>query len=322
MQEIMYDVKNVESSYTRYRNNQRIDAAEINEYVKGLKHVLDSLLLDAFLAEKIIYIMDLCLIINGPDDGIYSAINYCEKYLSNSKSINQAEFDFMKPYPYEIHDNIGVCHVFNPSVESFSSGIPFFTPKMASSWPAVEKWTFEYLSSQYGHRLVPVEVGESYLSEDWSVQLISLRECLQRLEEINSNNYPLYMAQFDLLTHIPKLRADLRFPYILPVHDHLQVIENIWIGNSKSKTPFHFDRYDNLFVQLTGKKKFYLCPQSLFPKSEVVGNSSQLSPQDLFKKGIPVLEIYLSSGDGLFIPRNYWHYAEGLSANISVSFWF
>lgn len=83
----MYDLHGIESFYTVHRNCAKYDVSKIKEYAEGLRLVLNFIPLDQALAEKIIFIMDLCLITNGPDDVILSAIYYCENYLDRKSVV-------------------------------------------------------------------------------------------------------------------------------------------------------------------------------------------------------------------------------------------
>ncbi|KAJ3374967.1 hypothetical protein GGF31_005689 [Allomyces arbusculus] len=134
---------------------------------------------------------------------------------------------------------------------------PFVIRGGVAHWPAMSAWTVTNLNTRFGHRLVPVEVGKSYLDAVWSQRLVPmhefLRECVatravepsrgqdgttsdesdrdssngedEGEEDDDGDNEPggtMYLAQHDLFRQLPALRTDLFVPdqvYMFPSHD-------------------------------------------------------------------------------------------------------
>lgn len=170
---------------------------------------------------------------------------------------------------------------------------PLIISGLADNWPArtTRLWCKPaYLLSRTfgGRRLVPVEIGRSYVDEGWGQELITFREFISSFCDPSSNEPPAasstpslshtqtsrpptkdlaYLAQHPLLTQIPSLRADITIPdlcYTYPPPNPFQrgpaaeeVDEpklNAWFGPAGTITPLHTDPYHNLLVQVVGRK--------------------------------------------------------------------
>ncbi|KAI0888879.1 Clavaminate synthase-like protein [Annulohypoxylon maeteangense] len=156
-------------------------------------------------------------------------------------------------------------------------------------WPALttNPWNQpSYLLSQTfdGRRLVPVEIGRSYVDEGWGQKIITFGEFLREyidssLAETQSNSdddtalatsqkRPIaYLAQHPLFTQLPTLRNDILIPdycYTAPPShptepsiDQPELDEpllNAWFGPPGTITPLHNDPYHNILTQVVGRK--------------------------------------------------------------------
>ena len=103
-----------------------------------------------------------------------------------------------------------------------------------------------------------------------------------------------------------------------------------------TRTPLHFDSYDNLFVQLVGAKYVRLYDTDQTDKLYVSkdgnyglqGNMSKVNCEledfdsHPLAKTCQYTEVLLLPGDCLFIPSRHWHYVRSLSTSISINYWF
>ncbi|KAL1965129.1 hypothetical protein VTN77DRAFT_6042 [Rasamsonia byssochlamydoides] len=168
----------------------------------------------------------------------------------------------------------------------------------------------------------------------------------------------LYLAQCQLSDMPPGLREDLPTPDLVSQAGRGDIYDtNIWMGIPPTYTPLHRDPNPNLFVQLAGRKQVRLLApdegmrvftrvrmelgQSVGREAaafrgeemmqgrertlleEVVwGNdhlgSPALLPEEMGYDGV------LEAGDGLFIPKGWWHSIKGVGDGItaSVNWWF
>lgn len=117
------------------------------------------------------------------------------------------------------------------------------------------------------------------------------------------------------------------------------------VGAEGYVTPMHFDEQENIFTQLYGRKRVRLAPPSCwphlytFPSGHPCDRQSQVTlPQepgqaelDMAQRlrfpafaGMAAHELYadLEAGEVLYIPQYWFHQMEGLTENVSLSWWF
>lgn len=175
------------------------------------------------------------------------------------------------------------------------------------------------------------------------------------LEYLNLNEAPpeapsLYLAQEPLLQSFPQLSG-----YLLPVPDYVKragkgdiYATNLWIGRAgETNTPLHKDPNPNLFVQLAGRKRVRILSPEFgrglvehhrgngvarrFQAGDemMVGKYKEdldvaVWSEDVANGKIEYVDAEVGAGDGLFIPRGWWHAVKGVGnggVSASVS-WF
>ncbi|KAM3065345.1 hypothetical protein ACMFMF_011070 [Clarireedia jacksonii] len=124
-----------------------------------------------------------------------------------------------------------------------------------------------------GRRLVPIELGRSYVDDGWGQKIIKFKDFMDQyiIQEPN-NNSTGYLAQHDLFAQVPSLRADICVPdycYTTPPpphhssplaekHSKLPQLDepllNAWFGPAGTISPLHTDPYHNILCQVVGKK--------------------------------------------------------------------
>ena len=145
-----------------------------------------------------------------------------------------------------------------------------------------------------------------------------------------------YLAQHQLFEQIPQLKNDINMTPSLcgpsgPSH------VNVWIGTGGTRTPLHFDSYDNLLVQVVGSKIVRLydmeetCNLYVLSKGErSYANQGNMSAIDCENEDFiqhpkatdaKYTEVVLFPGDCLFIPKLTWHYVRSLTTSFSINFW-
>ncbi|KFZ24247.1 hypothetical protein V502_01283 [Pseudogymnoascus sp. VKM F-4520 (FW-2644)] len=165
-------------------------------------------------------------------------------------------------------------------------------------WPAMSErpWSNpQYLLKRTlgGRRLVPVEVGRSYVDGGWGQRIIPLKEFLEEFvmrpsavgqaekgeagdsamdKEQDEKGKTGYLAQHNLFSQIPALRSDILIPdvcwldpppphYSSPLADvHAATAKldepllNAWFGPGGTISPLHVDPYHNILAQVVGRK--------------------------------------------------------------------
>ncbi|KAI1142253.1 Clavaminate synthase-like protein [Hypoxylon sp. FL0543] len=158
-----------------------------------------------------------------------------------------------------------------------------------NKWPALttNPWSKpSYLLSQTfdGCRLVPIEIGRSYVDEGWGQKIVTFGEFLREYidpslagaqdnSDVDSPASSLqeasiaYLAQHPLFTQLPGLRNDILIPdycYTAPPPHPTdssmnqpeldEPLLNAWFGPPGTITPLHTDPYHNILTQVVGRK--------------------------------------------------------------------
>lgn len=175
-----------------------------------------------------------------------------------------------------------------------------------------------------------------------------------RTAETSPQSTRLYLAQCQLLDLPRVLRDDFPTPDIVAMAGKGDIYDtNVWIGHSPTYTPLHRDPNPNLFVQLAGQKVVRLLApsegQALFSsirrqlgraggrdaaairgEEMMQGQERDLLDERVWGESAAAgsegsssgYEAHLKAGDGLFIPKGWWHsikgVGEGVTASVSV----
>jgi lysine-specific demethylase 8 len=134
---------------------------------------------------------------------------------------------------------------------------PFILTGFASDWPAMNEhpWhSIDYLRSVAGRgRVVPVEVGKDYRTDDWTQRMMTWDDFLHVLEGPTCSQTILYMAQHNLFSQFHALRGDIlipdyvytapqapaTYPFYRPPNNEENLTLNAWLGPAGTVSPAH-----------------------------------------------------------------------------------
>lgn len=163
----------------------------------------------------------------------------------------------------------------------------------------------------------------------------------------------LYLAQCQLLDLPQTLRDDFPVPELVACAGRGDIYDtNVWIGHPPTYTPLHRDPNPNLFVQLAGRKVVRVLPPdegsalfgSVRRRMGKSGNrgAAAFRGDDMMKgqeralledavwgdsnsgsveiaPGKRGYEAELDAGDGVFIPKGWWHSIKGIGEGVTAS---
>jgi len=173
---------------------------------------------------------------------------------------------------------------------------PLMIPDMLCEWPASQRWHFPaYLMrlTLGGRRIVPVEIGKSYIEAGWTQRVMTFGQFLKSYLLPQEPKGIGYLAQHDLFAQIPALRNDVMIPdycYTSPPEPDAAVsntmglvgvkqleapLLNAWFGPKGTKTPLHTDPYHNILCQVVGSKYIRLYPPTETPKLYPLGQDDK-----------------------------------------------
>lgn len=196
----------------------------------------------------------------------------------------------------------------------------------------------------YGDIIIPMELTETHgASKDISFARLSAPllmflhgSAAQSLGGINASpsNSNLYIAQCPLSDLPAEMQADLPTPEAVQNVGKGDVYaSSIWLGRAPTYTPLHKDPNPNLFVQLAGRKVVRLINpddgESLYRdvrrrigeesgggsfrgEEMMAGKEREVLKEAVWgsrqnSRGPDFLEGELGPGDGVFIPKGWWH---------------
>lgn len=220
--------------------------------------------------------------------------------------------------------------------EHYAPACPGFFPGAAAGWPALD-WTAAKLAQRFGDQELEVQWGRSkdpaYEQRSGRYKRrVPFSRFAAALEAgpsndvyLTANNAPANAWLLAALASELGELGEVFSPRSLGP-EALSASAFLWIGPSGVVTPLHHDLTNNLFVQLSGRKRFYLAsnlqPGPLGNDRHVYSPASLRSPDfERFPElaRVRVHQVDLAPGDVLFLPVGWWHEVEGLSASISLT---
>jgi lysine-specific demethylase 8 len=190
-----------------------------------------------------------------------------------------------------------------------------------------ERWTPESLKKKYGTHPVLVESNEKYIPTRTKT-LVPLADLIDTVQK-NSLAYRFRSMAF--LSQLPDLQEEFRrnnhfSPYF---KGYSEFRHQFWITPKGNATHLHHDSFfDNLNIQIFGRKHFVLIPPSAY--SRLYTRFFWESPIDPLcpdpKKyprfqGVELYEANTEAGDIMFIPQLWWHFVTTVDLSINLNTW-
>ncbi len=209
------------------------------------------------------------------------------------------------------------------------TGKPVKLVNYARNWPAIQKWTYDYLRQQAGHHRVKLhgawQDNEPTKIEMPPVKEVDFSEYIDMLEHDVHSDLRIFL--FNLFKLEPGLLKDFDFP---PIMDgYLKDYPYMFFGCAGSDVRLHYDiDLSNVFItQFGGKKRATLFDQCqtkyLYKLPFTTHSAVDLSDIDYDK--YPALkyahgyQCELDHGETLFMPSGIWHYMQYVEGSFSLS---
>jgi hypothetical protein len=193
---------------------------------------------------------------------------------------------------------------------------PVVIKDLASSWPALKKWTPGYFATEYGSLSVKVydqtftRAGTSYMS---SLRKIPFREYL---DVMMSSSMDLRLFAFNIFWQAPELKQDILWPDITRGFSKKFIF--MFFGCKGSVTPLHYDPDlpHLLHTVLYGKKRVVLFAneesQNLYKHPFNTRSYVDIDHPDFGKfprlKQTKGYHGIIHPGETLYMPSGYWHH--------------
>uniref|UniRef100_A0AAX7T3Z1 Bifunctional peptidase and (3S)-lysyl hydroxylase JMJD7 n=1 Tax=Astatotilapia calliptera TaxID=8154 RepID=A0AAX7T3Z1_ASTCA len=142
-----------------------------------------------------------------------------------------------------------------------------------SHWPALAKWSPDYLRYKVGSKVISVAVtpngyadavnGDRFvMPEERQMSFSSVLDIIEGKVDKGGGVFYVQKQCSNLLQELPELTADVQ-PHIAWMSTALGKLPdavNFWLGEANAITSMHKDHYENLYCVVSGEKHFVLMP--------------------------------------------------------------
>jgi hypothetical protein len=220
-------------------------------------------------------------------------------------------------------------------VERYVRGCrPVVLTEVARDWPAMRRWSPQYLQQHFGHLEVEVQ-AERNSDPKFEQNKLALRRKVNLGQFVDqvlaggaTNDY--YLTANNEILRRPELAPLLEDIGSLPdfcVRADLPRAANFWFGPAGTNTPLHHDTLMLLHTQVVGRKRWrFISPLETPRLYNYVGVFSpiDLDRPDLERyplfRDVKVLEVIVEPGETIFLPLGWWHQVTGLDVSLSLSY--
>ncbi len=207
---------------------------------------------------------------------------------------------------------------------------PLVIRNATQTWPALKKWTFDYLKETVGDQVVPLyDSSKADPAKPINASAAEMKFG-DYIDLIQKEPTDLRIFLFDPIKHAPKLLDDYRSPTDL-MGGFLDKYPNMFFGGKGSITFLHYDiDLAHIFhTHFNGRKHVILFDNKWSERLYKIPFATYaLEDYDIehpdYKQfpaldGVEGQEIILEHGDTLFMPTGYWHWMKYLDGSFSIS---
>jgi len=214
----------------------------------------------------------------------------------------------------------------------YAPGNPVVIEGALSAWPALHRWTPDYLKKTVGSAPVEFQGGRNTaadfeLAKDRHKRTLPFDAFIDLISADGAGN-DAYLTAYNSGSNrhaLDVLNADLGYLDNYLTKEHGMV----WIGPAGTFTPLHFDLTNNLLAQVVGTKSLILLPPSEAPKlanyRHVFSAVHDITDPDQLARYPQAaqacqFDVELNSGDLLFIPIGWWHQVAAVDFSIMLTY--
>jgi len=208
-----------------------------------------------------------------------------------------------------------------------------------TNWPALTRWTPEYLKQAIGSKLIEFQ-GDRIGNARFEVEMESHRRELpfdQFIDLVSGlgieKGNDAYLTAYNSAKNtnvLSVLHSDLGFldKYLSREADRPNGM--MWIGAAGTFTPLHHDLTNNFIAQLVGRKRLIIAPASEIGKLcndfHVYSRLSDLeNPQgglSDFRRlhDLCTYQVTLAPGEIIFMPLAWWHQVKSIDFSVTITY--
>lgn len=211
---------------------------------------------------------------------------------------------------------------------------PVILTDVATEWPALAKWTPQYLKERFGISIVEIQADRERDPQYEPNKLqhrdvTTMGEFVERVLAGGPTNDYYLTANNEVLrseVYAPLLDEVGNLPSICD-RSALAGRSSFWFGPAGTVTPLHHDSVMLFHTQIYGRKRWRLISPLDTPK--VYNFNGYFSAVDLDRPDLArfprfaqarVLDVILEQGETIFLPLAWWHHVTSLEVSISFSY--
>lgn len=205
-------------------------------------------------------------------------------------------------------------------VNFYKAGKPVVYRQCAADWECVKQWSPQYFMEKYAD--YRIDVGDhKYSDEGGRVDTLPLKEAIPILMH-DATRYVRFSSFF---THNPEL-IDMIDPAFREKTAKLMLTKGstqLFMGTAGTYTDLHAAMTNNMFVQINGRKEWFLFHPDNNPFTmPYCENSPTFRSRLLYKdlSSLAGLHAICEPGDVLYLPPFYWHFVRNLDFSIGMSY--
>jgi hypothetical protein len=218
----------------------------------------------------------------------------------------------------------------------YSTGRPVVLAGEMRDWPALKRWTPEYLKETIGTAPVEYQGGRTAnanfeVEKDRHRRETPFNALIDSITGSAGND--AYITAYNSARNretLAPLAHDMGFLDKFLTRQQSGPDGMMWIGPAGTFTPLHHDLTNNLIAQLVGRKQVKLVPASetgkIYNHRHVFSEISDLDDPTIdmtrFPRlpGLRVYEVTLAAGEILFVPFAWWHQVRALDFSVTVTY--
>jgi hypothetical protein len=219
----------------------------------------------------------------------------------------------------------------------YAANRPVILTGEMADWPAVVRWTSQYLKDKIGARSIEYQ-GERTgdprfeINKDVHRREEPFEAFIDRIVRPDAGN-EAYVTAYNSERNaeaLAVLNEDLGFLDKFLDRDAVNPFGMMWIGPAGTVTSLHHDLTNNLIAQLVGRKRVKLLPSSevgkLYNHRYVFSEVPDLEDPAIDVASHPrlaevrIYDVTLQPGEIIFMPLGWWHQVKSLDFSVTITY--
>ncbi len=219
----------------------------------------------------------------------------------------------------------------------YAPGRPVILTGEMAGWPALERWTAEYLAKTVGNREVEYQGGRAanprFEEQKDAHRRTAAFDAFMAMIANGGEGNDAYITAYNSPRNadaLAVLAKDLGHLDKFLTRQSGPAGGMMWIGTAGTFTALHHDLTNNLIAQVRGKKRLKIVPAAevgrLYNASHVFSEITDLDDPTLdlarYPKlaGLRVHDVVLEPGEIIFLPVGWWHQVRSLEFSVTITY--